>query len=196
MVGGLPLHTNPLLPARCVRARRPIPAQPQLLPRPYNSSRGPSRSQVAQSFDTGTATAPPAAPARRQAPAGADAAAAAGFPADQQQLSAVAATLPASSGSASSTGSFDEQSHQQAEVPKDVLREFEQKLEADLQSVAVTVTAVTGVIIYWRGVWSLLDNVMGDSLFGDICCIIVGLTIVLAIRLSGVKVASSFWPNG
>jgi hypothetical protein len=119
--------------------------------------------------------------------------------ADQQQLSAVAAAVPASSGSASSTGSYaesDEQSHQQAEVPKDVLREFEHKLEADLQSVAVTVTAVTGVIIYWRGVWSLLDNVMGDSLFGDICCIIVGLTIVLAIRLSGVKVASSFWPNG
>jgi hypothetical protein len=122
--------------------------------------------------------------------------------ADQQQLSAIAGTVPASSGSSNSssnTSSYaegEEQAHQQAEVPKDVLREFEQKLEADLQSVAVTVTAVTGVIIYWRGVWSLLDNVMGDSLFGDICCIIVGLTIVLAIRLSGVKVASSFWPNG
>ena len=43
------------------------------------------------------------------------------------------------------------------EVPPDVLAEFEHKLEEDLQSVAVTLTAVTGVIIFWRGVWSLLD---------------------------------------
>jgi hypothetical protein len=33
-----------------------------------------------------------------------------------------------------------------------------------------------------------------DSLFGDICCIIVGLTIVLWIRLTGVKVSPTFWP--
>jgi hypothetical protein len=43
------------------------------------------------------------------------------------------------------------------EVPPDVLQEFEHRLEEDLQSVAVTLTAVTGVIIFWRGVWSLLD---------------------------------------
>lgn len=124
--------------------------------------------------------------------------------------------------------------HLQATVPNDVLREFEHKLEADLQSVAVTLTAVTGVsnscccccwlgaqqhcgvhpwptnppalqpccpqraawqvIIFWRGVWSLLDYFMGDSLLGDICCIVVGLSIVLWIRLSGVKVAPTFWP--
>lgn len=43
------------------------------------------------------------------------------------------------------------------EVPPDVLTEFEHELEEDLASVAVTLTAVTGVIIFWRGVWSLLD---------------------------------------
>lgn len=80
------------------------------------------------------------------------------------------------------------------EVPPDVLTEFEHELEEDLASVAVTLTAVTGVIIFWRGVWSLLDYLLGDSIFGDICCIFVGLTIVLGIRLSGVKVSSSFWP--
>jgi hypothetical protein len=37
-------------------------------------------------------------------------------------------------------------------------------------------------------------DMLGDSIYGDICCIIVGLTIVLGIRLSGVKVSSSFWP--
>eukprot|EP00877_Chromochloris_zofingiensis_P007724 jgi/Chrzof1/3204/Cz12g15220.t1 len=79
-------------------------------------------------------------------------------------------------------------------VPPDLLREFEHKLEADLKTVGVTLTAVTGVIIFWRGVWSLLDSIVGDSVFGDICCIFVGLIIVLWIRLSGVKVASTFWP--
>ncbi|KIZ02938.1 hypothetical protein MNEG_5018 [Monoraphidium neglectum] len=81
-------------------------------------------------------------------------------------------------------------------VPTDVLLEFEQKLEADISSVGLTLTAVTGVIIFWRGVWSLLDYYMGDSVLGDVCCIIVGLTIVLWIRLSGAKVATSFWPPG
>lgn len=38
-----------------------------------------------------------------------------------------------------------------------MLTEFEHELEEDLASVAVTLTAVTGVIIFWRGVWSLLD---------------------------------------
>jgi hypothetical protein len=42
-------------------------------------------------------------------------------------------------------------------VPTDVLAEFEHKLEADLKTVGVTLTAVTGVIIFWRGIWSLLD---------------------------------------
>lgn len=62
-----------------------------------------------------------------------------------------------------------------------------------LQTVGVTLTAILGVIIFWRGVWALLDHFIGDSVVGDICCIIVGLTIVLYIRLSGMKIAS-FWP--
>lgn len=57
----------------------------------------------------------------------------------------------------------------------------------------VTLTAILGVIIFWRGVWALLDHFVGDSVFGDICCIVVGLFVVLYIRLSGMKIAS-FWP--
>lgn len=80
-----------------------------------------------------------------------------------------------------------------APIPEDVIQEFEQKLEADLQTVGVTLTAILGVIIFWRGVWALLDHFVGDSVFGDICCIVVGLFVVLYIRLSGMKIAS-FWP--
>lgn len=78
-------------------------------------------------------------------------------------------------------------------IPEDALREFEHKLEADLQTVGVTLVAILGVITFWRGAWSLLDHFIGDSVFGDICCTIVGLTIVLWIRLSGLRIAS-FWP--
>ncbi|PNH03166.1 hypothetical protein TSOC_010794 [Tetrabaena socialis] len=78
-------------------------------------------------------------------------------------------------------------------IPEDVLEEFEHKLEADLQTVGVTLTAVMGVIIFWRGVWSLLDHFIGDSVLGDVACVIAGLTIILYIRLTGMKIAS-FWP--
>ncbi len=36
-------------------------------------------------------------------------------------------------------------------LPPDALKEFEHKLEADIETVAATLTAVTGVIIFWRG---------------------------------------------
>ena len=67
------------------------------------------------------------------------------------------------------------------------------QLEADIKTVGVTLTAILGVIIFWRGVWSLLDHYIGDSVVGDICCSVLGLCIILYIRLSGAKLAS-FWP--
>jgi hypothetical protein len=78
-------------------------------------------------------------------------------------------------------------------VPEDVLEEWEHKLQADFKTVGVTITAILGVITFWRGVWSLLDHYLGDSVFGDVVCSVVGLAIVLYIRLSGAKLAS-FWP--
>jgi hypothetical protein len=79
-------------------------------------------------------------------------------------------------------------------TPPDLLVEFERKLEADLRSVGATIVAVSGVIVYWRGVWSLLDHVLGDSVFGDVACVVLGLLTVLGVRLSGAKL-SSFWPS-
>jgi hypothetical protein len=79
-------------------------------------------------------------------------------------------------------------------APPDLLIEFEHKLQGDLKAVGVTIVAVTGVIVYWRGVWSLLDHVLGDSVFGDVACVAIGLLTVLGIRLSGAKM-SSFWPT-
>lgn len=43
---------------------------------------------------------------------------------------------------------------------------------------------------------SLLDHLMGDTIVGDLCCMAVGLTLVLWLRLSGAKVATTLWPPG
>lgn len=85
--------------------------------------------------------------------------------------------------------------------PKTILRaedawqEFEARFEADLQTVAITLVAIVGVICFWRGIWSLLDYYLGENPIGDISCILVGFGIIMYIRLSGLKVGS-FWPSG
>lgn len=78
-------------------------------------------------------------------------------------------------------------------IPQALLREFEQKLEGDVQTVGITLAAIVGVIVFWRGVWALLDYYVGDSVFGDLLCVSTGLFIVMSIRLSGTKLAN-FWP--
>jgi hypothetical protein len=40
---------------------------------------------------------------------------------------------------------------------EDAWAEFEARLEADLATVGTTLVAIFGVIVFWRGVWSLLD---------------------------------------
>ena len=52
----------------------------------------------------------------------------------------------------------------------------------------------TGVITWWRGVWALLDHYIGDSVFGHIMCVFLGLMIILYIRFAGFKLAN-FFPN-
>jgi hypothetical protein len=129
---------------------------------------------AATAIDTTTAVVTTAA-------AAAAAAAAAGSELQPQQLQQQAQPAAADAG---------------APVPPPVLAEFEHKLEADLNSVGLTLAAVTGVIVYWRGVWTLLDWLLDDSLLGALSCMLAGLSVVLWLRLSGAKVATTFWPPG
>jgi hypothetical protein len=154
--------------AAAAAAASPEPQQPHVLSTPPAALQLQAALAELEELQHAQQAAAASAPASPQA-AAADAAATAVAEAAAEAAAAAAAELP-------------------PPVPTDVLLEFEQKLEADITSVLLTLTAVTGVIIFWRGVWSLLDHYMGDSVLGDVCCVIAGLTIVLWIRLSGAKV--------
>ncbi|KAI8467894.1 MAG: hypothetical protein J3K34DRAFT_471300 [Monoraphidium minutum] len=67
------------------------------------------------------------------------------------------------------------------------LVEAEQRLEADLPTIGLTILFMTALIAYERGVQSLLDNVFGDSPKGSVACITMGLFLVFGVKLSGVR---------
>ncbi|KAG1678174.1 hypothetical protein FOA52_016111 [Chlamydomonas sp. UWO 241] len=69
------------------------------------------------------------------------------------------------------------------------------KLQADLQSIGATLFAGVGVIVWWRGVWALLDHYIEDSVFGHWMCIFTGLLIIVYIRLAGFKLTNFFPPS-
>jgi hypothetical protein len=103
-------------------------------------------------------------------------------------------TQLASPGADTSPGAPDNRPTRVTYLPNDFLQEFERRLEADVATIAATVTAVTGVIFFWRGVWSLLDHFIGDSVSGDVGCCVLGLCIIFWIRISGARLGT-FWPG-
>lgn len=74
------------------------------------------------------------------------------------------------------------------------IRFTERRLEADLLTIATTVMLVVGFIIWDRGVEELLDGLLGDDPKGSVFCIVVGLGMVVAVRLSGFKITRMFSP--
>eukprot|EP00877_Chromochloris_zofingiensis_P013906 jgi/Chrzof1/876/Cz01g32110.t1 len=69
------------------------------------------------------------------------------------------------------------------------VQELEAKLEADLLTLAATLSCVVGVILFEFGIQGVLDHLLGDSVSGSISCILAGLGIVFGIKVSGYKVA-------
>jgi hypothetical protein len=49
--------------------------------------------------------------------------------------------------------------------------------------------ALTGVVIFERGVWTLWDVVFGDSLISEVASVVVGLFIMLAVRIFDIPLA-------
>lgn len=59
----------------------------------------------------------------------------------------------------------------------------------DLKANLNTLVALTGVVIFERGVWTLWDVVFGDSLISEVASVVVGLFIMLAVRIFDIPLA-------
>lgn len=70
------------------------------------------------------------------------------------------------------------------------LTDVERRLETELSAVAASVAFMVGIIFYEYGVQSCLDRLLGDSPAGSLSCVVSGLGLVLAVKLSGAKIGN------
>jgi hypothetical protein len=70
------------------------------------------------------------------------------------------------------------------------IAEVERRLETELSAVAGSVAFMVGIIFYEYGVQSCLDRLLGDSPAGSLSCVVSGLGLVLAVKLSGAKIGN------
>lgn len=64
----------------------------------------------------------------------------------------------------------------------DAVRQALEDRRFDVRANFFTLVAIIGVILYWRGVWTLWDKLVGMSLASEIACIAVGLFIIVLFR--------------
>eukprot|EP00887_Chlorella_sp_A99_P001214 scaffold14.g1214.t1 len=88
------------------------------------------------------------------------------------------------------------------EVEVEVLTEavaeaaIEEHVFFDVRANFFTLVAVTGVILFWRGVWNTWDYFFGTgNLYSELGSLLLGLGIMLAIRIANVPLANGL-PGG
>ncbi|GAX75465.1 hypothetical protein CEUSTIGMA_g2908.t1 [Chlamydomonas eustigma] len=57
----------------------------------------------------------------------------------------------------------------------------------DAKPLAASLLLALGILLEYYGLEGLLDIYLGDSVFGAICCILVGVTLMVGVRVSGAK---------
>ncbi|KAI3424927.1 hypothetical protein D9Q98_008311 [Chlorella vulgaris] len=63
----------------------------------------------------------------------------------------------------------------------------------DIKANMNTMVALTGVIMYWRGIWNLFDSFLGtDNLTANVGSVFIGLAIILLYRILKLPLAE-FW---
>lgn len=64
-----------------------------------------------------------------------------------------------------------------------VQQAIEDNVSFDVRANVYTLIAVTGVILFWRGVWNSWDSLFGTELASNMGSMAVGLVIMLVIRI-------------
>ena len=83
-----------------------------------------------------------------------------------------------------------------AEAVQDaVAQAMEDTVRFDVRANFYTLIACTGVILYWRGIWTLWDYCFGMRLASELTSIAIGLIVMISFRLSGVSLLESL-PGG
>jgi hypothetical protein len=72
------------------------------------------------------------------------------------------------------------------------VRTTEQRLDAELATVAATIMFVVGLISLDRGIQDLCDNIFGASPLGSVLCMLLGLGLVVGVRIAGGRVGDHF----
>lgn len=77
-----------------------------------------------------------------------------------------------------------------------VQQAIEENVQFDVRANVYTLVAVTGVILFWRGVWNTWDVFFGaDSLLSNVGSLVVGLVVMLLVRFWDLPLVTSL-PGG
>ncbi|KAL4427646.1 hypothetical protein ABPG75_001735 [Micractinium tetrahymenae] len=77
-----------------------------------------------------------------------------------------------------------------------VQQAIEENVQFDVRANVYTLVAVTGVILFWRGVWNTWDVLFGtDTLLSNVGSLFVGLAVMLLVRFFDVPLVTSL-PGG
>lgn len=74
------------------------------------------------------------------------------------------------------------------EVMQDAVTEavqaaVDEGIKFDVRANLYTMMAITGVVLYWRGIWTTWDFLFGFTIWSELGAILTGLAIMLAFRL-------------
>lgn len=80
-------------------------------------------------------------------------------------------------------------------VQEAVAAAFEENGRFDVRANFYTLIAITGVVLYWRGIWNSWDYCFGLSIWSEMASVVTGLIVMITMRYLQVPLVESL-PGG